>query len=381
MKRYIYLIFVGLATFIFASCEGPAGPAGVDGMDGADGEDMTSSTCLQCHGESQDLIRFQFNSSAHNVGAIAVDYAGSQARCAPCHSHELYVEWAETGSVAEDVTNPSAWQCKTCHSIHATFEPGDLAFRAGGAVTLSDGSTVDAGNNNTCINCHQARHEADDYVETAAYTKDVTYVDDGVDDEYTPWSDAANAGEIAWGPAGGIKYDNGSDTLIITFDVPTTHAYINSTHAGPHHGPQGSLWAGKTAGGDVTSSQFAAHDGGCVECHMGPESGHNFKPADGNCMVSGCHSAVPEASLNSMRGRLEAIGQELAARHIVHIDPDWEAGDPLFGSAEPLLASITKAEFYAWFNFMYMVEDRSNGAHNPTYFKAMLTQCEVALGL
>ncbi len=367
MKRYIYLVFMGLAALMFASCEGPAGPPG---------QDMTSSTCLECHGDAQDLIRFQFNSSAHNVGAIAVDYAGGRKSCAPCHSHELYVEWAETGSVAEDVTNPSPWQCKTCHSIHKTFEPDDLAFRAGGAVTMSDGTEVDAGNNNTCINCHQARHEPGDYVETAAYTEDVKYTGSDYDAEKA----AATAGEIAWGPAGKIKYDNGVDTIIITFDVPTTHAYINSTHAGPHHGPQGSLWAGKTGAG-VTSSQFAAHEGGCVTCHMGPESGHSFKPVEGNCMVTGCHSAVPEASISSMRGRLEAIGKELAARHIVEIDPDWKAGEPLFGSAEPKLASVTLAEFNAWFNFMYLVEDRSNGAHNPTYAKAMLTQCETALGL
>jgi len=383
MKRYIYLVFVGLATFIFASCEGPIGPPGADGLDGTDGEDMTSSTCLACHaGTVMEKIEGEFYSSQHALGDIAVDYAGGRSYCAECHSHQGFVEFHTFGSIAEDYAAPEAWQCGTCHGLHESMDSTDYAFRAGGAVTLEDGTVLDEGNNNTCLNCHKSRR-GDGYYDdaTAAFTEDETYVDDGEEDEYTDTKAAALAGEIEWGPAGGIAYDNLVDTIIITFDVPTTHVYISSTHAGPHHGDQGNVWAGVGAAGSVTESAFAAHAGGCVACHMGPESGHSFKPEGGNCNVTGCHSAVPEAAMDAIAVRLEAIAIELDAIHAVHIDGTWVSGDPLFGAVHPVLASVTRAEFQAFWNFMTVMEDRSLSAHNPTYVKALLDQCESALGI
>jgi hypothetical protein len=371
MKRYIYLVFIGLATFIFASCEGPAGPPGADGINGTDGADG-SVTCLVCHeGTVMEAIESEFYTSQHALGDIAVDYAGGRGTCAECHSHQGYVEWANTGTVAEDFSAPEAWQCGTCHALHKTFEATDYAFRAGDPVTLEDGTEVDGGNNNTCINCHKARRGDSDYdSETTAQT----YTEDFDGDDFAAYANAAV------GPAGS-NTDNGDGTRTIVFDVPTTHVYISSTHAGPHHGPQGNVWAGVGAAGDVVESAFAAHDGGCVECHMGPESGHSFKAEEGNCNVAGCHSAVPEAAMDAIAARLEAIAVALDALHAIHIDDTWSSGDPLFGAVHPMLASVTRAEFQAFWNFMIVMEDRSMSAHNPTYVKALLTQCETALGL
>src|SRR5690606_7232220 len=90
----------------------------------------------------------------------AVDYAGGRASCAKCHSHEGLVQFAELGTVAGDITNPTAWQGKTCHNIHETFEPSDYALRLDQPVQAMYNPVASfylIGNNNLCANCHQSR--------------------------------------------------------------------------------------------------------------------------------------------------------------------------------------------------------------------------------
>lgn len=369
MKRYIYLVFIGLATFIFASCEGPAGPAGIDGMDGQDGEDLTSSTCLNCHGDAMDAIRNQFATSNHYAAEISterVEEGGWSASCSRCHSSEGFIAYAAGADVGA-VPVPGKWECKTCHSIHATFEATDYAFRLADPVTLS-GTEVDGGNNNTCLNCHQARRERDAY----DGTEDKTYTRTFTGDDIAVYTTAAV------GPGGTQGVLNGTmDTLTVVFDVPVaTHVYINSTHAGPHHGPQGNLWAG--LGGTLEGTPYSSHDGGCVTCHMGEASGHSFNPELDNCID--CHGSK-ETEMDNFADRVEAVALALEAIHAVHIDSEWESGDQLWGMVHPMYASLTTAQFDAFWNFIYIVEDRSKSAHNPTYMKALLAQCEDALGL
>ena len=369
-----------VAGAMIISCEGPQGPAGTDGQDGQDGADGTDGvdgnvTCLVCHNvETQAIIASEFATSQHASGSIAVDYAGGRTSCAQCHSHEGYLEFARTGDVANDISNPSAWECATCHELHTDFEAGDYALRLNDAVTLNanDAVTLDEGNNNTCINCHQARRSAAYY---DGETEDKTYTR-----KFTDPEDIAVYTTAAVGPAGSITLDQSgaTDTLVVVFDVPVaTHAYISSTHAGPHHGPQANVWSGKAAG--VTDGDaYAGHAGGCVTCHMGPESGHTFWPDEGNCVD--CHTSKgPE--MDDIADRLEAIAVELADRHAVHIDDAWESGDALFGSVQPVYASLPRDVFNAWWDFTLVMEDRSFSAHNPTYVKALLNGIETTLGL
>lgn len=348
-----------------AGAAGPAGPAGPKGDDGTPGV-AGNVTCLECHSADTPQSKLEeFHRSVHAAGAIAVDYAGGRASCAQCHSHEGYLEYARTGDVAEDITNPSAWQCKTCHNIHTTFEAADYAFRLGDPVTLmAGGATVDAANNNTCINCHQSRRG---YVD---YDDETTAVDETYDRKFTG-DDIAVYTNAAIGPAGTSVLDG--DTLRVTFDVPAaTHAYISSTHAGPHHGPQGNIWAG--TGGVTEGVAYDAHADGCVKCHMGPESGHSFMPKDENCTVTDCHGSDKQASLDAFYARIKAVGEALEAIHAVHYSDED-------GTWHPMYASLTRAQFQAWWNFQIVLEDRSKSAHNPAYADDLLSAAEATLGL
>lgn len=365
-RLFFQLIGIGIFTIslIIVGCtkEGPMGPAGADGTDGTDGTDG-NSTCMACHGqEVKTIIEAQFSLSAHSAGAIAVDYAGGRQSCARCHSHEGYLQYSELGAVVGNIANPGAWECATCHGLHETMGGSDYALRLNGAVTmLTDNTTVvDGENNNTCLNCHQSRRNGgyyDKYTEAQTFTR--TFTGD----------DIALYQTAAFGPAGSATLNGTADTLTVVFDVPTTHAYISSTHAGPHHSSQGNTWAGIGGYTAEAGTMFSAHSGGCVECHMGEASGHSFEPELDNC--TSCHGEK-DVYMDAIAGRVETIAAVLEGIHAIHEED---------GSYHPMYASLTRDQFQAFWNFMIVLEDRSNGAHNPPYVDAMLDDAEAKLGL
>ncbi len=154
---------------------------------------------------------------------------------------------------------------------------------------LMDGSTVlDEGNNNTCINCHQTCRARSYYHDAA----DQTYTRKFTGDDVALYTNAA------CGP-------NGTDSVVVVFDVPTaTHDYISSTHAGPHHGTQGNLWAG--LGGVTVGTMYNGHSNGCVECHMA-DGAHSFKPNSATCIA--CHSdgTDKQSDMDDFADRIEDI--------------------------------------------------------------------------
>ena len=162
------ILFSFLFVFSISSCvkEGPMGPAGVNGTDGTDGSNGMDGvdgnvTCLVCHSTTNlESKRAEFAMSGHSAGVAAVAYAGGRQSCASCHGHEGFVQYAEFGEVLGDITNPSPWECSTCHGLHQTFESVDYALRLSDPVVpiFDETTTMDLnGNSNLCANCHQSR--------------------------------------------------------------------------------------------------------------------------------------------------------------------------------------------------------------------------------
>lgn len=330
--------------------EGPAGPAGTDGVDGVDGVDG-NVTCLDCHAtETMMAIGYQFDVSQHASGSIAVAYAGGRAGCANCHSGNGYVEWVETGSVDANYATPTAFECKTCHAVHETFEGADFALRKNDPVVwIYDAgygdSTFDFGDNsNVCAWCHQSRRGEPEL--TAA----------------------------------------GDTTFVIT-----------STHWGPHHGAQSNVWAGVGFAEFAGSTSYPATNihasagATCVSCHMAEyadgEGGHTWNPSLASC--NDCHGVTEtdfdhgglqgdvEVLLDSLRDVLLANGvivedAEDPGHYIPLLndaDVDDVDGD---GNTTELFAYVTQDEARAYYNWVGLYEDRSLGAHNPRYVEALL---------
>ncbi len=344
--KYNSIFKLVLLCFAFAvmasSCvkEGPMGPAGEDGVDGVDGQDGQDGqiTCLACHaGNSMEAIQAQFAMSVHSAGAIAVDYAGGRAACAQCHSHEGFVQYAEFGGVLGDITNPSAWECSTCHGIHNTFEEGyTSSLRLTDPVVANFNSSVTMdliGNSNLCAVCHQSR---------------------------TAEPNTATPGE--------------------TFR-------ISNTHYGPHHGPQANIVMGEgfaelpgSVAYPAAGNSFHHQEGAsCVGCHMGEfgvGGGHSFIPSLQACID--CHDSEMDdynygGVQSTTASQLEQLRDKLVELGVVEY---VEADD----AYEPVVGTYPMVQAQAYFNWIGIEEDRSLGVHNPKYVNAILTNTLEALG-
>lgn len=337
---YRFILFGFMCAFLASSCvkEGPMGLPGEDGEDGLDGQDG-QITCLGCHsGNSMEAIQAQFSTSVHSAGAIAVDYAGGRASCAPCHSHEQFVQYTTFGEVLGDITNPSAWECNTCHGLHEEFDGSDYALRVDEPVAAryAPGTTMDLiGNSNLCATCHQSRR---------------------------PEPNLSNPGE---------------ETFRIT-----------STHYGPHYGTQANVVLGvglaeipgSVAYPEPGSSYHHQEGASCVGCHMGEYGkntggGHSWIPNLQACIE--CHGAEMEnynygGRMSTTQAQLDQLKEKLIEVGVIEWHEDEQDYEPVVGVVPMLHAR-------AFFNWKGIKDDRSLGAHNPRYVNAILTNTLEAL--
>lgn len=313
---------------------GKDGKDGIDGMDGIDGIDGVDGaiSCESCHSNShRDPIESSFLYSSHFDQTIMYDgrtlaeYTNQsffRGSCAKCHISQGYIEYNTLGMTdTNGYTNPEHISCTTCHDKHSTFDfeddGHDFALRNFDPVTLiTDPSyTIDyAGTSNNCAQCHQPR--------TAP------------------------------------PMDDGSGMFAVT-----------STHWGPHHGPQSTLLEG-IQGAEIEGSEAypgigsARHRTGssCVSCHMGETTGgidgqHTFKPTETTC--TSCHRSGTPSEVAGLEEDMESLSVLLEGIGIVH------DGHPVEGTY-----TIKQAEA-AW-NYLLIMEDSSDGIHNPAYAKALV---------
>lgn len=369
--NYLILVLV-FAMGIMVSCtkEGPAGPAGTNGANGTDGTDGTDGvdgnvSCLVCHtAVYMDAIDASFAETKHSSGT-SFAYAGSRDGCAYCHSGDGFINYTRTG-VSMAPATVTGLTCETCHDNHGSLEDGiDAPMRAVSApASLINNSVYEHGVGNLCATCHQARKGPDSYYGSEDASYDRTFTGDDI---------ATYQAHGAVGPNGTKELVG--DTLFVTFDVPfATHTYTNSTHAGPHHGPQANMFAADM--GSVVGTPFDRdHHTDCASCHLSNKAvggGHTFAPDVAMCNAChgdgfdmGAEQAEIAARLHTVEVALEAIGA-------IHVSD---------GAAHPMYASLETDQWNAFWNYMCLAEDKSEGLHNFGYAKQLLTQAESALGL
>jgi len=373
--RYLIIIVFGMT---FTNCTSEYAPIpgqnGIDGIDGIDGLDTSAEGCISCHSNShRDPIYAAYETSVHSKGLTegVVNYAGARTACARCHSSEGFTDFMDNGFVnptgyygtsepeivlinndngtpldpSDDFLEPelddfgapvysnnpvpvvNPISCVTCHDTHKSFDfendGNDYALRGLDAVTLiTDGTIIDYGNrSNNCINCHQPRKTGP--------------IDDG-----------------------------------------TGNFTVTSPYWGPHYGAQATLLEG-IQGALIPGSEgypgvaSSAHRSGasCVNCHMGETesqdpAGHSFIPDNINC--TSCHeNGVPTevtgllADMTTLAGLLDTVG-------IVQAD-------------KAVRGTFTIEEAQAAWNYILILEDASNGIHNPEYSKALIKNSIEAL--
>ncbi len=350
MKKYTFFIVLTFTALILAfsgmtGCEGPAGPAGTDGIDGIDGADGADgangmdmdASCKVCHNDGTELFAksLQAGASVHMTGG---NFERSDADCAACHTHEGFIDRMDAGTeeASAAISDPSSINCRTCHNIHNAYDETDWALTYSDAVTLFvDDVSVDLGDANLCVNCHQAR--------TA--------------------SPAAIVG--------------GADVS------------ITNSRWGPHHGPQGSVLVG-TAGYEfdvsVATVGSTMHAGaGCTQCHMAEAygtqaGGHTFdmtyvyhgSDAVNQAGCSFCHS-IGDDFAGDIIAFQEETEELLDSLHTILIDNGWViASSGLLNASSTAPLALTADQAGAVWNFYFFEEDRSLGVHNPDYTTELL---------
>jgi len=323
----LVLLLLLVPAIALMGCEGDQGPAGPQGPPGEDGTDgangYTPAMCLDCHNDAASLeIQLAYAQSGHKAGNY-VGYAGGRESCGRCHSKQGFIEYATTGEVSGDISDPAPLDCAGCHSVH----PATFGIRASGPVAMIWDETyvVDFGDNsNICANCHQSRR---------------------------PEPNIEQPGE--------------------TYE-------ITSTHYGPHHGAQANVLEGvgfaEIAGSAAYPNPGSGHAGAgmtCVACHMYDyaegEGGHSWIPRVAACQP--CHQGATDFDIGDRQtdtqAKLDALRDRLLALGVI----EWIEEDQAY---EPVLGTYPMVQAQAFFNWIGLVEDRSKGVHNPSYYEALL---------
>ena len=363
MKKFLVLFGTSFICLMFGfmySCEGPAGPAGpqgltgdqgaqgVQGIQGLTGAEGTAG-CIVCHTDSTYVFarQTQAGNSVHLTGG---NFERNGNDCAPCHTHEGFIETQATGAdtTLADISNPSPVNCRTCHQIHETFTIADFALTTTAAVTPRVGGakgTIDIGKGNLCVNCHQARVSyLVDYPVTLTSTDSITLGSSSK--RFGPHHGGQGnmfAGVGGFDLTGSVSYVNSSHTTMITDACITCHmAEPYGAQAGGHTFNVTYLYHGST------EFNFA----GCTACHT-DEDALETKIEDTEAEIETLLSDVE--TLLDTEGVLDADGYVVTG---VKLHPD---------------------ALRAFWNYKLIEEDRSNGAHNFKYAKALLTNSKEAL--
>ena len=319
------------------NCHGPGSEhANSGGTPWAITASMTSGDCGQCHDDPPHHYKStEWDNSAHAV--TTTDPAGN-ATCVGCHT--------SFGFIARMTGNPNpntaygAINCQTCHEPHGQTTPttANHLIRNDAPVTLADGTQVtNAGEGALCMQCHQARQNANVYAAT------------------TP----------------------------------------GSTYFGPHEGPQADMLEGTngyTYGQSIPSSAhaFVTHDT-CVQCHMQATTsgtpaflnagGHTFKtdftPAGSTTpveLVGACQSChgpditqfnFPLFDYNG-DGKIDGVQTEVQEL-LDQLSSMLPGGNGKPQTALTIDATWTQPQLEAAYNWLFVTNDGSKGIHNTAY--------------
>jgi hypothetical protein len=298
---------------------------------------LGSGDCSQCHdAPSQYSKTREWYHSAHSVTTQDPTGPGREG-CVICHTASGFIARISGAPITN--TTYSAIGCQTCHEPHGQTIPTNNPHlcRTLAPVTLKDGTTVtNAGEAALCMNCHQSRQNATNYVETAT----------------------------------------------------------GSTYFGPHEGPQADMLMGVngvTYGQTIPSSAHRdAVPNLCVTCHMqkidptDPDflhgGGHTFRVMcdPDNLDISGacahCHGPIttfdlPREDYNG-DGIIEGVQTEV--QHL--LDQLAQLLPPVGQPKSDISIDSTwsRQQLRAAYNYRFVQKDGSHGAHNVAYAAGLL---------
>jgi hypothetical protein len=270
------------------------------------------------------------------------DPAGS-AGCVGCHTGQGFV--GRISGAANIDTSYSAISCQTCHEPHGITKPSGAAhqLRTLDAVTLADGTQVaNAGLGAICMNCHQARQNANTYVPNTAGSA-----------HYGPHhGPQADMLEGTNGFTYGQAIPSSAHSEVVADTCVTCHMQTITDTTDPALTLVGDHTFRLTFAGNATvpPKQLV---GACQGCH-GPEITQVNFPLmdyDGDGVIDGVQTEVQHL-LDQLAVMLPPVGQ---AKSSLNIDSTW-----------------TQPQLEAAYNYLFVQSDGSLGIHNMAYTVGLL---------
>jgi len=291
-------------------------------------ETAEPATCFNCHSDNNTFLvaaEAQWSKSKHASGDnIDRNYTSFGVPCLACHTSEGWVAKVTTGTIPQEVENPTAIHCFTCHAPHTNND--FIPLRLTSAPALANGQSFDLGSANLCVSCHQSLRNVNTYV------------------------------------SGRVKL---------------------SDRWGPHHGVQGDMLIG-TNGYEYegyTYEQLLFHrtttDNGCNDCHFEKTSnyvlgGHSFnmeaeiegEEALLTVACEKCHGEMDDFNYHSVQDSVQTLIGGLEGLLIT-------AG-LLAEEGEPTSVTTSADSAGAVWNYLMAWDDRSRGVHNSKYIIGLL---------
>ncbi len=345
--------FSALAAKSNIQCENCHGPGSLHKGDVSKIDiSLDEGTCGRCHEDGHYHRRnTMWKASGHGTGTSFA--RGTSTSCAPCHSGWGFIAKVDPASDLEQKTGNQNVSCAVCHDPHATKTPGavgdamDHQIRDQDEVTLGDGTVITkGGTGKLCMNCHIGRREA------------ITYAQDPHRHFGPHHSNQADmlfgANTITWGMV--VPSSTHKDALKnVCVDC---HMFATPADGEPGRDKIGDhSWAMSVDVEGVEVQNVAA----CVRCHGDIEEYNDIvvtKDYDGDGTIEGYQ--------DELDGQMEIVAMLLPPVDSpdVQDDPD---------------DSYTRVQLNALFNYHYIHDDASHGAHNFRFAMGLMKLSEAAL--
>ncbi|MEO7092367.1 MAG: hypothetical protein ABI175_03890 [Polyangiales bacterium] len=401
-----------------AACSGGEGPPGAAGLQGGPGPQgsigppgnsldggvpdaaLPTGCTSPCHGFGNVVDQWQF-SKHYIMKAEAVDEPAwtSAGACGNCHAIDgLERRVAGEVGVADGGVVP------------VDVDKGHMSYQAGGAGPALELGYTGPGRVAIvyCTTCHAFTptndpHNTGSYVPGSAPLRVASGADDFSMIEKSPEGSTTTVGQAAG------KWKTGNTCVMchksrkdVTFYITPTDNKINSSHWGPHEGPQADVYSGlggyHFAGATYGTSVHTTVGNGCTSCHMQPVKSnkdvpdHSMRPALAFC--KSCHTTFAgtnfdvQGGQSLVRAALKELEAALNAKNLLtrgaakpypslsplelsdgnfHLDGTRPGSLP--DGTDQLLDAATAGAVY---NYLLIARSKDFGVHNPTYCKQLL---------
>ncbi len=338
------------------SCHGPKDPLHFGA--GTQPKTMDAGVCAQCHDEPWRYNRYvQWENSGHSEAIWSNSFRTTGApvgtnynlnACVRCHDGQAFVNFTKGKPFDNSVAagyGPLAHTKITCQTCH---EPHSMGLRTAPASsdTLGNGydySSFNFGDGKICVNCHKYRRNNQSYV-------------------LTPMSPF-------WGPhyRGATDIFLGQNGYTFGANLPSSiaHQNVENTCVGCHMSatPDTGTPARDKIGMHtwnmryVSDTQVEYHNvTGCISCHSGINKFEDIFASYDYDKDGNTEPFIVEVNglLKKLAKLLPPFGSETINRNLISASPD---------------SALFKKAFW---NYLYVNYDGSNGVHNPKYVVSLL---------